>query len=202
MTIRQAEFLMAIATILMSLGLMWSSTDGLAIGWVPEKGPGSGFWPFWLSFGMLLASLATLIRWFTGATAESRSNELYMTKDTVKIVGISVGALVGLLAGTHVIGIYLSLFVFLFFYVKIIGRHSWPVTIMIVGGLPVFIFALFEWALQIPLPKALTEEWFYPVFDIMYDTSYFWAYLLGVSVFVSGLAYVAHLISPHAAPED
>ncbi len=54
MTVRTAELLMAIATILVSLALMWKSSE-LAIGWIPEKGPGSGFWPFWLSTGLLLA---------------------------------------------------------------------------------------------------------------------------------------------------
>ena len=33
---------------------------------------------------------------------------------------------------------------------------------------PIFIFCLFEWALKIPLPKAFTEEWFFPVYDLIY----------------------------------
>ena len=179
MTVRQAELLVAVATILLSLGLMWSSTDGLAIGWVPEKGPGSGFWPFWLSCGMLLASVATLVRWFAKATPESRSSELYMSRDAVKIVGTSAGALFALLVGIHLIGIYLALLAFLLFYIKALGRHSWSTTILLAGGAPVFIFALFEWGLKIPLPKAGTEEWFYPVYDLMYGTGHFWAYILG-----------------------
>ena len=196
MTVRQAELAMAIATILMSLGLMWSSTDGLAIGWVPEKGPGSGFWPFWLSFGMLLASLATLYRWFRGTTAESQSQEPYLTGEGLKVVSVSVGALLGLLIGTHIVGIYVSLLLFLLLYIRFIGGHDWPLTIMLVGGIPVFIFALFEWLLQIPLPKALTEEWFYPVFDVMYGTKHFWAYIIGSFVLLAVIAFGVHKLSP------
>ena len=192
MTVRQAELLMAIACILMSLGLMWSSSDGLSISWVPEKGPGSGFWPFWLSVGMLLSSITTLVRWFRRATPESRSEEPYMSSAALTVVGVSVGALIALLVGIHIIGIYLSLLAFLLFYVKVVGRHAWSITILLVGGIPLFIFGMFEWALQIPLPKALTEEWFYPVFDVMYGTDHFWAYMLGASVFVAALAYGAH----------
>ena len=192
MTVRQAELLMAIATCLMSLGLMWSSTDGLAIGWVPGKGPGSGFWPFWLSLGMLLASITTLVRWFLRATPESRSTEPYMSRASLTIVGTSVGALLLLLVGIHTVGIYISLLIFLFLYVKILGNHSWAITIFIVLGAPVAIFALFEWALQIPLPKAVTEEWFYPVFDVMYGTEYFWMYVVGILGTISVVSFVVH----------
>ena len=196
MTVRQAEFLMAVATILVSLGLMWSATDGLAIGWVPEKGPGSGFWPFWLSFGMLLASVTTLVRWFMKATPESVSTEPYMSHSSVIVVGISVGALLALLIGIHVVGIYVALFFFLLFYIKVIGKHAWPLTIMLVGGTPVFIFALFEWLLQIPLPKAITEEWFYPVFDVMYGTDHFWAYIVGSFAILGAMSFAVHKLSP------
>ena len=195
MTVRQAELLMAIATCLMSLGLMWSSTDGLAIGWVPGKGPGSGFWPFWLSLGMLLASITTLVRWFLRATPESRSTELYMSRASLTIVGTSVGALLLLLIGIHTVGMYVSLLFFLFLYVKVLGNHSWAITIFIVLGAPVGIFALFEWALQIPLPKAVTEEWFYPVFDVMYGTEYFWMFVVGILGTISVVSIVLHKLS-------
>ena len=64
MTVRTAELLMAITTLLVSLGLMLNVyTDDLSIGWVSGRGPGAGMWPFWLSAGMALASVATLVRW-------------------------------------------------------------------------------------------------------------------------------------------
>jgi len=167
MSVRTAEFLMAIATILISIALMWKSSD-LAIGWIPEKGPGSGFWPFWLSTGLLLASLTTLVRWFMRATPESRSNEIYISRNALSVVGISAGAIAFLLIATHFVGIYFSLFAFLAFYLKFVGRHSWTVTIALTLGIPVFIFCLFEWALTIPLPKAISEPLFYPIYDLMY----------------------------------
>lgn len=187
---------MAIATIIVSLGLMWSSTDGLSIGWVKDKGPGSGFWPFWLSTGMLLTSIVTLVRWFTGSTAESRSNEVYMSRQALIVVGIAVLALLFLLLGIHFIGIYLALPLFLLFYIKAIGKHSWPLTVMLAFGVPVFIFALFEWALQIPLPKASTEEWFYPVYDVMYGSDNFWMYVVGTFIVLAAISYTLHKILP------
>ncbi len=167
MTVRTAELLMAVALALLSLGFMMKSAE-LSIGWVPGRGPGSGAWPFWLSAGMLAATLLTIVRWFTKATPESRSTEAYMSKSAVSIVGTAVAALVGLLIGTYYIGIYFSLMLFLVFFIKVMGRQSWPITLAIALLTPVFIFCLFEWALTIPLPKGLSEPLFYPIYDLIY----------------------------------
>ena len=168
MTVRTAELVMAIVLGLISIGLMVKSAE-LRIDWVPGRGPGSGAWPFWLSTGMLLCCIWTIIRWFRRVTPESRNNDLYMSRDTVMIVGVSAGAILFLLSFTHIIGLYASLILFLLFYLKFVGRHNWGITIALTIGIPVFIFCLFEWALKIPLPKAITEEWFYPVYDLMYS---------------------------------
>ena len=168
MTVRTAELVLGILTALASIGLMVKSAE-LNIGWIEGRGPGSGAWPFWLSLGMLLASAATLVRWFLRATPESRSAEPYMTKDTAVVVGISAGAILLLLLATHFVGLYAALILFLLFYLKFIGRHSWPLTGILTVGIPVFIFCLFEWALKIPLPKEITEPLFYPVYDLMYS---------------------------------
>jgi putative tricarboxylic transport membrane protein len=167
MTVRTAELLMAIALSLLSVAFIVKSTE-LNIGWVPGRGPGAGAWPFWLSVGMLAASLATVIRWFLRATPESRSTEPFMSGTAIRIVGTAVAALAALLIGIHIIGIYLSLVLFLAFFVRIVGRHSWLTTLGIALLTPVFIFCLFEWALTIPLPKALSEPLFYPIYDLIY----------------------------------
>ena len=168
MTVRTAEFVMAIVLALCSIGLMIKSAE-LKIGWIEGRGPGSGAWPFWLSTGMLLCCLATLWRWFRKHTPESRNTNLYMTHETMVIVGTSAGAILFLLSATHWIGIYASLMLFLLFYLKFVGRHTWLLTIILTIGIPVFIFCLFEWALKIPLPKSITEPLFYPIYDLMYS---------------------------------
>ena len=168
MTVRTAELVMGILTALASVGLMAKSAE-LNIGWIEGRGPGSGAWPFWLSLGMLLASLATLARWFLRVTPESRSAEPYMTKDTAIAVGTSAAAIFFLLLATHFVGLYASLILFLLFYLRFIGRHTWPMTGILTVAIPVFIFCLFEWALKIPLPKEITEPLFYPVYDLMYS---------------------------------
>ena len=168
MTVRVAELITAIICALCSIGLMLKSAE-LNIGWVESKGPGAGAWPFWLSAGMLAASLVTLYRWFRGITPESKSTEPYLTREKLLIVGISASSILFLLIATHLAGIYVALFLFLLFYLKFVGRHSWTLTSVLMIALPVFIFCLFEWALKIPLPKSVTEPLFYPIYDLMYS---------------------------------
>jgi putative tricarboxylic transport membrane protein len=168
MTVRTAELLVAVALAVLSIGIMIKSTDGLSIGWVPDAGPGSGAWPFWLSTGMLLSCLLTIVRWFRRISPGSRSDELFMTAETTQIVGITVAALSLLLIGTHFIGIYFSMMLFLIFYLRILGGHGWLLTLALALATPIGLFFFFEGALVIPLPKAYSEPLFYPLYDIIY----------------------------------
>ena len=168
MTVRTAEFLMASIMALASVGLMWKSTQGLNIGWVEGSGLGSGAWPFWLSAGMLLCCLWTLYRWFTKVTPESVNTEPFMSATAVKVVGMALGSLLLLVIGTHIVGVYFSMMVFLFIFLRIIGGNSWKITISLMILSPVAIFGFFEWALKMSLPKAFSEPLFYPIYDLMY----------------------------------
>jgi len=170
MTVRTAELIFAILLALCSIGLMVKSAE-LHIGWIDGKGPGSGAWPFWLSAGMLAMCILTIYRWVKKITPESRSLEPYMTRDTVVVVGTSAASILGLLLGTQYLGIYFSLIVFLVFYLRIVGHHSWPLTISLAICIPFAIFCLFEIALTIPLPKAITDPVFYPVYDLIYASN-------------------------------
>ena len=172
MTVRTAELLMGVLTLLVSLGLMWNVySDGLRIGWVEGRGPGAGMWPFWLSMGLALASVATLVRWFQGKTPESRSFEPYIANETLFLVVVSALSVLILLISMHIIGTYLSLMLFMLFYVRFLGKHSWSTTMGFVIGTPIFIYLLFEVALTKYLPKGLPffEEGFLLIDNLRYE---------------------------------
>lgn len=167
MTVRTAELMMAIVLAIASILLMIKSAE-LSIGWIPGAGPGAGAWPFWLSAGMLLTSLATIVRWFMKTTPESRSQEQFMSPQAIRVVGFSVLGLLGLLGGTHFIGIYFSVALFLLFFLRFMGRHTWPTTVGLMVGAPIVIFIFFEWALKVSMPKGISEPLFYPIYDLIY----------------------------------
>ena len=162
---RVAELVMAVAMAVFSLLLMWKSTE-LPIGWIPGEGPGGGAFPFWLSLGMLLCCIAIIVRWFLRASPASRSTEPYMDRQALKLFAQVAGSLTVMIGLIHVIGVYISLPLFMIFYMRVLGRHSWTTIGSIAVATPVISFFFFEIALRIELPKGLTEPLFYPLYDI------------------------------------
>lgn len=167
MTVRTAELLTAIVLALISVALMVKSAD-LRIDWVQGSGPGGGAWPFWLSAGMLLASIATAVRWFRRTTPESRNEEPFITGQGARVVLPAIGGLLILLIGSHIISIYFSIAIFLLLFVRFFGRHSWVTTIALAVLSPIVTFMFFEWALKLPLPKGMIEPLFYPIYGLIY----------------------------------
>jgi len=164
---RKAELSMAVVMALFSIYLMWKSTE-LPIGWIKGEGPGGGAFPFWLSAGMLVCCVAMVIRWWRRASPPSQSDEPFMDRETLTLfltVSLSLAAMIGLI---HIIGVYFSLPLFLVFYMRYLGRHSWRLIVPMALLTPVVTFAFFEMALKKTLPKGITEPLFYPIYDLMY----------------------------------
>ena len=176
MTTRTAELLMAIAMLLMSLGIIWSILGGgLRIGWVEETETfGAGMWPFWLSVGMVLSSLWILVRWFQGTTPESRSDAPYVDPDTMMLVVTSFVSLTVMVILISVVGTYIAVALFLGFYMRVVGKHSWGAVIGGSLGMVVFIYFLFEWQLSKYLPKG------WPIFEngFLWIDNFRWTYLM------------------------
>lgn len=172
MTVRTAELLMALFMMALSAYFMFEAAK-LPIGWIPDEGPGGGFWPFWLSTIMLISCVWTGVNWVRRSTAVSQSLEKYFAPGVLVDVGVVALALfitIALFDGLGPvpgIGVYGALPLFLFFYLKILGRHSWPLTMTMVIVLPIATFLFFEIALKITLPKGVTEPLFYPAFQVL-----------------------------------
>jgi len=164
---RVAELVMAIVMGVFSLYLMWKSAE-LPIGWIPGEGPGGGAWPFWLAVGMLLSCIAIVYRWAKRITPESRSEDVYMDRRTLELFLLNVGALAAMIGLFHIVGAYGAIPVFLIFYLRFMGSHSWRLTGTFAVVTPVITFLFFEIALQKTLPKGFTDPLFEPIFDFFY----------------------------------
>ena len=162
---RRAEFVMAVVMALFSLYLMWKSAE-LPVGWIPDEGPGGGAFPFWLGAGMLVCSLWILVRWFRRTSEVSRSSEAYFDSRALTLFLIVGGSLTVMIGSIHLVGVYGAVPLFLAFYMRYLGRHGWPTTGAVALTTPIVAFFFFEIALNITLPKGLTEPLFYPLYDI------------------------------------
>lgn len=164
---RVAELVMALVMAIFSLAIMVKAAE-LPIGWIPRSGPGGGAFPFWLGAGMLVCCVAIVVRWFRGTAPLSRSTEPYMDRRTLQLFLIGAVPLAVMIGLIHIVGVYVSVPLYLLFYLRLIGHHSWRLAGTITAVTPVGAFLFFEIGLKIELPKGLTEPLFYPVYDLFY----------------------------------
>jgi hypothetical protein len=165
MTVRVAELAMAILMGAFSLYLMYKSTE-LPIGWIRGEGPGGGAWPFWLSAIMLLSCVGIIVNWVLRRGVIANSEETYIERSVLIDVGLVAVALIVTVGLFSFIGVYGALPLFLIFYLRFLGNHSWKLSLSFALLVPVVTFFFFEIALTITLPKGVTEPLFYPLYRI------------------------------------
>ena len=164
---RRTELVMAVVLAGLSIYVMWISAE-LPIGWEPGVGPGGGAFSFWLAVGMLLCCLTIIGRWFLRMSPMSRSTEIYMNPQAVKMFFLGVGSIAATIAMFHVVGVYVAVPLFMVFYMRVVGRHGWRlISVMALSASPV-LFIFFEVTLQILLPKGITEPLFIPLYHWLY----------------------------------
>ena len=173
---RKAEIITAFLLGLFSLGLMWKS--GQAPSWDPTisrfeniafiegEGPGSGFWPFWLSLIMFICCVWIGYNWYRKTSPPSQSEEPFLDTQGIKILSFVIGGLVGFLLLIFIVGFYGAIFIFLVYYIRLLGKHKWKTTFLISAGVPVFCFFFFDVAMRIILPKGYLEPLFIPLYDV------------------------------------
>lgn len=165
MTVRTAEFLMAAVMGIFSIYLMYKSAE-LPIGWIEDEGPGGGFWPFWLAAVMMVSCCGILYNWFRKKGKIATSSKTYIEAHVLGDVAAVAAALTITIALFHWIGVYGALPLFLIFYIRFLGKHSWWLTITLAIGIPVVMFYFFDITLKIILPKGITEPLFLPLYKI------------------------------------
>ena len=162
---RRAEIVTAVLMAALSIYFMVKSAE-LPIGWIEDEGPGGGAFSFWLAAVMLVCSVFIAINWYRRVSPPSQSDEPFMDSYAVKmflLVGGGVTVMIGLV---HVVGMYGAIPLFLLYYIRFLGRHSWTTTLAISFAAPVIAFFFFDVALRIVLPKGYLEPLFYPLYDI------------------------------------
>ena len=156
---------MAILMGVFSLYLMWKSAE-LPVGWIPDEGPGGGAWPFWLSVMMLLCCVGIIVNWVRRKGKIANSEETYIERGVLIEVGLVALALIVTVGLFSFIGVYGALPLFLIFYMRFMGNHSWKLSGSFAVLLPIVTFFFFEITLKITLPKGFTEPLFYPLYRI------------------------------------
>ena len=125
----------------------------LGIGWGTD-GPRSGFFPFWLALLLILTSGVILVQALLRA-----SRKPFVTRERFGPVLKVLWPAAGMVFLTHFIGLYVASALYMGFYMRWVGRHSWLAVIALSIGIPVVTFIVFERWFLVQMPKGPVEAW-------------------------------------------
>jgi len=144
-----ALFLLALGLLVVAEGLR------LGIGWGTD-GPRSGFLPFWLGVGLGVSSLIVL--WQVLAARGAATRRFVGPGKLVPVMKVLIPA-VGMVVLSQVLGLYVAGGLYMGAYMRWIGRHSWPLIVLLTVGIPVATFLIFEKWFLVSMPKGPIEAW-------------------------------------------
>lgn len=166
---RLGEISLAGVLALFSTYLMWKSAE-LPVGYIAGQGPGGGAWPFWLSAIMLICCGFIAFNWWRGTSPVSQSDAPMLDGYGWRMLFLVGGGIVGFVALVNVVSMYGAIAVFLLYYTRYLGRHSWSLCLPLSLISPVALFFFFEGAMRITMPTGM--PFMDPIFDVGYEIIY------------------------------
>lgn len=141
----------AFMALLALIGIYGSVRVG--IGWGAE-GPKAGFFPFYVSLAVIIASAVNLAKIFANADG----GDLFASWGQLKQVLAVVFPTAIYVAVIPYIGIYVASALLIFAFMKWLGHYSWTRAIAVGAVLPILTFLMFERWFLVPLPKGPLEK--------------------------------------------
>jgi putative tricarboxylic transport membrane protein len=142
------------AVVLMLLGgVVIFDALRLGTGWGTD-GPKSGFFPFWLAVILVATSALILVQ-----TLREHAREPFVTRrQLVPVLQVLLPATAAVLL-MQFVGLYVAAALYLAFYMRLVGRHTWFVVVALALLVPLVTFLVFETWFLVPMPKGPLEAW-------------------------------------------
>ena len=123
------------------------------INWGAE-GPRAGFFPFYIGIFIVASSAINL---WNGLREDN--DELFAEWGQLRQV-MSVVVPTAIYVGTiPFTGLYLASIIFIGWFMRWLGKYSWPIVLGVAFGMPIVTYFIFERWFLVPLPKGPIEEW-------------------------------------------
>ena len=123
------------------------------INWGAE-GPRAGFFPFYIGIFIVVSSIINL--WHGLHDDDGKLFAEWGQLRQVLSVVVPTGIYVGVMPFT---GLYLASMVFIAWFMRRLGKYSWPMVLGVALGMPIVTYLIFERWFLVPLPKGPIEEW-------------------------------------------
>ena len=125
----------------------------LGFGWGPD-GPRSGFFPFWLALIMVVTCGVILAQAARGGRGQSFVSREQLSP-VLKVLWPATAAVLLM----HFVGLYVASALYMGFYTRWVGRHSWATVLLVALGISIGSFLVFEKWFLVPMPKGPLEQW-------------------------------------------
>lgn len=151
MNIVVAAIMMAVATVVMI------SSYRLGAGWSKDIGPDSGYFPFYVALFMFISSAVIVLQYALKPPAKSAGSFIHRHQLTM-VLKVLIPMTIFVVLSIY-IGIYISMILFIGFFMTWLGKYPLIKTIPIVIAVPIILFVVFEIWFLVPLPKGPIEAW-------------------------------------------
>jgi putative tricarboxylic transport membrane protein len=149
---RVADLVTALALILVG-AIVIVDVLRLGIGW-GQEGPESGFFPFWLAVAMVGTAVAILVQ-----TLRQTTTKPFVSPAQLRPVLAVLAPATAMVVVMEGLGLYVASALYLAFYMRWVGRHSWSTIAALGLGIPIATFVVFERWFLVPMPKGPLEAW-------------------------------------------
>jgi len=129
--------------------------DSISIGWrwEPVTGPGAGFMPFYLALGCIICSALTVYR----SMKKPDTGAVLIPEGALgPILWVLIPSTVMLMI-IPIFGLHVSAFIYIAFYMRVVGKIEWVKCALVGICFPVSLFIIFDKLFLIPLPGGMFE---------------------------------------------
>ena len=150
---RRMDIIVGALLLAMSSVFMFD-TYRIGIGWVEGQGPAAGFFPFWVSLVMGVASIINIVR--AALNLEEDGAETFVTRTAIaRVLTVLVPTAIYVLL-IQFIGIYVASAIFIIGFM-LASKETLLRAIPVGLGVPLALFFMFEKWFLVPLPKGPLE---------------------------------------------
>ena len=158
-SVRVWDAIVAVCFFIFGAVVVWDSRR-LGSEWASD-GPQAGYFPFYIGLLICLASVANLIQ---AAGSGSKGRKPFVSWGQMRMVlAVMVPSVVYVALIRNPVfslGIYEASVIFIAFFMRWLGKYSWPKIAAVSVGVMTVFFLMFEVWFKVPLPKGPIEALF------------------------------------------
>ena len=155
-SVRVWDAAVAVAFFVFGSVVVWDSRR-LGSQWASD-GPQAGYFPFYIGLIICIASVANFIIALNSGSKGAKPFVTWGQMKMVLTVMVPCTIYVALIANpVYSLGIYEASAIFIAFFMRYLGKYSWPKIAAVSVGVMTVFFLMFEVWFKVPLPKGPIE---------------------------------------------